>query len=457
MPSLAGIILAAGDSTRLRSSLTKVLHPVAGLPMIHYPVKQASSLGCVPLVLVVGNQAKDVESVFDKKLKLKFVVQKKRLGTAHAVNAALAKLGAAKGDVLILSGDVPLLRSMVLKGFVEQHQVSGASLTLMTTVLPDPTGYGRILRDANGNIVKIIEEVNAQEHEKAINEINGGVYLIKAEWLKKWIPLIKPDPIKKEYYLTEIVNLASLEALLVQSFSVDANELLGVNTRAELAYVNKIKRNRRISHWLTHGVGMEDPGSVIIDTTVKIGQDSWLGSQVHLLGQTVIGKGVKIEVGSYLKDVMVQDGAIIKAYSYLESGKIGKNCQVGPFARIRPGTFLQEGSRVGNFVELKNTTLGRDTKANHLSYLGDAKIGARVNVGAGTITCNYDGQKKYPTSIGEGVFIGSDVQLVAPVRVGRDAYVGAGTTVTKNIPPGSLAISRAPQKNITGWAKRRKS
>jgi bifunctional UDP-N-acetylglucosamine pyrophosphorylase/glucosamine-1-phosphate N-acetyltransferase len=315
-------------------------------------------------------------------------------------------------------------------------------------VLPDPTGYGRVVRDFQGKVIGIVEEKNAGSSERQINEINAGVYRVEAGFLRRALPKIKRDPVKKEYYLTELVTQALAQGRYPQAHSVaDAHEVLGANTRAELAYLNQNVRSALAAFHLANGVGMEDPGSVFLDYGVKIGSDSFLGAGVHLKGDTRLGSGVLVEAGCILKNCRIGNGVTLKAYSYLEDCEVLSDAVIGPFARVRPGSIIEGAARVGNFVELKKTRLGRGSKVNHLSYLGDAVVGKDVNVGAGTITCNYDGKRKYATVIADGVFIGSDSQLVAPVKIGKRAYVGAGTTVTKDVPAGALVTSRVPQKN----------
>ena len=452
MTPLHIIVLAAGNSTRLKSNLTKVMHPIAGRPMIDYVLQVARDLKPEKICMVLGMDREKIVNHLRGQRDLVFAHQKERLGTAHAVQTGLKALGNISGEVVILSGDVPRLRFKTLK---DLPQVSStAPLALLTAVLPNPQGYGRILRDSHGQIFGIVEEKNATPEERQINEVNAGVYRVEAGFLKRAIAKIKKDPIKKEFYLTELVSQAIAEKIPVLSFAVEnSQEILGANTRAEMAYLNQLVNQEIVAYHLSQGVGMQDPNTIYIDAMVKLGADTFLGAGVQLLGPTIVGKGCQIEAGSILKNSKIGDEVQVKAYSYLEECVVQSKAVIGPFARLRPETVVAEEAHVGNFVELKKTRLGKGSKANHLSYLGDSIIGAKVNIGAGTITCNYDGKKKYRTTIGDGVFIGSDTQLVAPVKVGKNAYIGAGTTVTKNVPAGSLAVSRVPQKNVSRYSK----
>ncbi len=451
------IILAAGDSTRLVSQTTKVLHTVLGKPMLDYVLDLATVLGCTNNYLVIGKNAEQVQAATSTRKNLHYVLQKQRLGTAHAVLQVLPELKKFRGDVLILSGDVPLLSKSSLQKFYLAHLRSRSDVSLMTAHLPNPFGYGRILRNQTHSAYAIVEEKNATSEQKQIKEINAGIYWIKSDVLNFLLPQIKKDPIKQEYYLTEILALALKHQFVVNAHVIqDYQEILGVNTRAELAGAQFLARKKLIEKFLISGVTLEDPATFYPEPTIKIASDVTIAAQVHILGKTQIASGVVIEEGCHLKNVKVEAGVQLKAYSYLEDCVVKKNAVIGPFARIRPDSVIGEAARVGNFVELKKTKLGAGAKVNHLSYLGDADIGKNVNVGAGNITCNYDGKNKFKTMIAEGAFLGSDVQMVAPVKIGKNAYVGAGTTVTKNVPADALAISRVQQKNILAWAKRKK-
>lgn len=449
MDSVSVIILAAGNSTRLKSARSKVLHPIAGQPMIDYVLKSARQLKPKSIALVLGHDRASITAHLKDQAKLYFAHQKERRGTAHAAQVGLRALQKAKacGDwVLILNGDVPFLQAATLKQLLKK--TASHPLGILSAYLNDPSGYGRIVRGVNGEISAIVEEKNASAQQRSIHEINPGVYLAKQDWLIPALKKIKPNPVNGELYITDLIALAKAEDVGVASHEVDRpEEILGANTREDLAYLNLLKREELAAKHLNAGVGMQAPENVFVDEGVKIGADTFLETGVQLLGNTKVGKGCHIEAGCILKDTSLADGVVLKAYSYLESCRVEQDATIGPFARVRPQSVIGKAAKVGNFVELKKTKLGAGSKASHLSYLGDTLVGQDANIGAGTITCNYDGKNKYQTTIGERVFVGSDTQLVAPVKLGKDAYVGAGTTVTKNVPAGHLVTSRTPQKN----------
>jgi len=455
MQALHVMILAAGNSTRLKSETNKILHPICGRPIIDSVLKTATSLKPQNVVLVLGKDRERILNHLKGRTALRFVEQKQRLGTAHAAQVALNSLKGVKGKILILSGDVPRVSVATIK----QLQKSGKDLplSLITAVLPNPFGYGRILRDRGGSIYGIVEEKNATPEQRQINEINAGIYLVDADFLRQALAKVKKDPIKKEFYLTDIIAQAVQSGHRVATHTVeDPHEIMGVNTRGELAYLQQIRLQELVGEHLQRGVGFQDPNRVYLEEGQKIAADTLIEAGVQMKGHTSIGPGCVLEAGCILINAKIGAQVRIRAYSYLENCEVKSNAIVGPFARLRPETVVSEEAHVGNFVELKKTRLGRGSKANHLSYLGDAIIGQKVNVGAGTITCNYDGQNKFRTVLGDGVFIGSDTQLVAPVKVGKNAYIGAGTTVTKNVPPDALALSRVEQLNIAGYAKKKR-
>jgi len=454
MKPLSIIVLAAGNSTRLKSRLTKVMHLLCGRPLIDYVLATARSLRPQKIAMVLGHDRERVETHLGKQKALVFAHQKERRGTAHATQVGLKALGQARGHAVILSGDVPLLKSETLKRLLRLG--AARPLSLVTAVVADPFGYGRILRDGQGRVYGIIEEKNASPEERQINEINAGIYCVDLDFLRKALARIRPDPVKNEYYLTDIVAYAAQQGIPVHTVPAEnSHEILGVNTRGELAYLEQIRRQEIAARHLEAGVGMQDPNTVYIDEGVKIGEDSYLGACVHLMGNTKVGKGSRLGFGSIVIDSQIGDGVQLRAYSHLDRCVVKSGAIVGPFSHLRPASVVAEDAHVGNFVELKKTTLGKGSKANHLSYLGDAIIGKGVNVGAGTITCNYDGKNKFITRLDDGVFVGSDTQLVAPVRVGKNAYIGAGTTLTQNVPADALAISRVPQRNISGYSRKR--
>jgi bifunctional UDP-N-acetylglucosamine pyrophosphorylase/glucosamine-1-phosphate N-acetyltransferase len=454
---LAAIILAAGKGTRMKSSLPKVLHEIADRPMVFYPAEVALNMKCQSLVMVIGHGGEQIRDRLKSVKKIQYVLQKDQSGSAHAVLMTEPAFKNFEGDVLILSGDVPLLQSEMIRQLLECHQTEQNALTIATLKLSDPTGYGRVVRDSEGRVLKIVEETDTTEEERKINEVNGGLYVAKLPLLFEALKKVKKNPIKKEYYFTDLPVILQEMGHRVGGFLVeDSTELLGVNTRWDLAVAERMMQQRIQKKWMLSGVTIISPERTTIHSEVEIGEEGVIYPGAELLGKTKIGRGCVIEQGVILKDMVLEDRVTVKAYSYLEGSMVESEAVIGPFARIRPESRVSKKARIGNFVELKKTVLGEGSKANHLSYLGDAVIGKDVNVGAGTITCNYDGDKKYQTHIEDRVFIGSDTQLVAPVRVGKESYVGAGTTITKNVPAGSLALSREEQKNILGYSKKKK-
>lgn len=457
MPEITTIILAAGKGERMRSKCPKILHPVCGRPMIDYVLALGHAIGSKKVFVVTpGGKIPEVIRHLKSFSWVKSVEQKKPLGTAHAVSVCTPSLNGFHARIVIFYGDNPLLRAETIKTFLKKVEATDAALGFITTRLENPAGYGRVVRDAHGEVQKIVEEKEATPAEKNINEINAGVYSVKADWLFKTLKNLKPHPVTKEYYLTDMIERAIEEnQKLVGFFCEDSEEFLGVNTQQHLAQANEGMRDRLIEHWLSRGVVFLDPRHVYLDSDVVIGEGTILHPQVYLYGKTKVGKNCVIECGAVLKNMTVADNVHIKPYCVLEESRIEAGAQVGPFARMRPGSIVGPECRIGNFVELKKTKLGKGVKANHLSYLGDAVIGDGTNIGCGTITCNYDGAKKHPTKIGKKVFVGSDVQFVAPVKIGDGAYIGAGSTITENVPPQALAVARGRQVNKKGWAKKK--
>jgi bifunctional UDP-N-acetylglucosamine pyrophosphorylase / glucosamine-1-phosphate N-acetyltransferase len=464
---IAAVVLAAGKGTRMKSERVKVLHRLCGRPLAWFPVRAAIALDCSPVVVVVGHQGELVErelSALFPGAPLRFADQKEQLGTGHAVTIARPALRAAgfpdDADVLVLCGDTPLVTAETLQRLVSAKAAARAPLAFVVTRPADPTGYGRIVRDAKGVAERIVEEKDATASEKKIGEVNAGIYLADAAFLETALKRQGRDNAQGEYYLTDIVSAAAAAAREGRApwpVTIDASEeeVSGVNDRAQLAWTANRLRERRLTALMHEGVTVIDPGVTYVDEGVEIGPDSTLEPLVSLRGKTRIGRGVVVGQGCILIDVEVADGVTILPYSHLEGATIGGGAIVGPFARLRPGAQVREQAHVGNFVELKKTVLGKGSKANHLSYLGDAVIGEGVNVGAGTITCNYDGKKKHVTTIEDGAFIGSDTQLVAPVTVHEGAYVGTGTTVREDVPKGALAVSAGKQRNIEGWVEKK--
>jgi bifunctional UDP-N-acetylglucosamine pyrophosphorylase/glucosamine-1-phosphate N-acetyltransferase len=450
------MILAAGLGKRMLSQSSKLVHNVAGRPMVRHVVEAARTAGMARTVVVIGNQADEVRrAVGENDKRIGFAYQDAQRGTGHAVLSAERHLAGYEGDVLILNGDLPVLRPDTLSRFVEFHRSSAAPLSLVTAAVESPAGYGRIIRTYNGDLSRIVEEADATPEEKAVKEINCGIYCIDAVWL--WDPLkrARADNAQREIYLTDLVEILRRDGHKVAAYRhPEAEEVLGVNDRRELAAATRALHRRKANILMAEGVTILDPATTYVDMDVKVGPDSILEPGVMLLGATEIGRGVSIGAGTRIADSIVGDGTTILPYCVVAASRIGKSCRIGPFAHLRPDTQLDEEVRIGNFVETKKIRMGQGSKANHLSYLGDAEIGKRANIGAGTITCNYDGVQKLRTIIEDEVFIGSDTQLVAPVRVKRGAYVGAGSTITKDVPPHALAISRAQQVVKEDWAKR---
>lgn len=443
----------------MRSRLPKVLHPIAGRPMIQWVVQQALDLGCAPIVVVVGHGREQVSAFLAQSFPqapLEIVVQAEQLGTAHAVRCAQSALQHFEGDVFILSGDVPGLSAETLQAF--HHQSAEAAVALATFMAPEPGGYGRIVRDLQGQPTAIVEARDCTAEQRCIQEVNAGLYRIRSPFLFEALAEFSSDNAQGEFYLTDIVaHAASLQRPVhAQLFTgAAAGELSGVNDRRDLAAAEARMQARLRAQAMAQGVTFTQPHTVHLDASVQLSPDVLIEGGVSLLGQTAVAVGAQIQQGCRLVDTQVGVDCLIKAHSVLEGARLHDDVQVGPFARLREGTILHRGVRVGNFVETKKAELGPGAKAGHLSYLGDCQVGARSNIGAGTITCNYDGKHKHRTEIGEGVFIGSDTQLVAPVQVGDGAFVGAGSTVTQPVPAGALALSRSAQVNIAGWVAKR--
>jgi bifunctional UDP-N-acetylglucosamine pyrophosphorylase / glucosamine-1-phosphate N-acetyltransferase len=453
--SLAAIVLAAGKGTRMRSSRAKVLHEILGRPLFTYPIELARALGADPIVAVLGHQRAAVETALLGRFgagAVTVVEQTEQRGTGHAVRLAMPALKSFRGDlVLVLYGDVPLLRRETLAALVGTAR-RYRCLALVTATPPDPTGYGRIVRDERGHVTGVVEQKDATPEEKAIAEVNAGIYCAPADFFREATADLSPRNAQREYYLTDIVARAA-EGIGVTAVEADFRDVAGVNDRRQLAEAEAVMRARINGAFMAH-VSFRDPAGTDVEPGVEIGVDVELGRGVALRGRTKIGHGARIGDGVILTDTEVGAGALIRPYSVATEAVIGAGATVGPFAHLRPGSKLGPDAHVGNFVETKKTTIGRGSKANHLTYLGDTTVGEKVNIGAGTITCNYNGYEKFPTTIDDGAFIGSDTQLVAPVRVGKGAVVGAGSTVTKDVPPGALLITRAPAIEKPGYAQK---
>jgi bifunctional UDP-N-acetylglucosamine pyrophosphorylase/glucosamine-1-phosphate N-acetyltransferase len=453
--SLAVVILAAGKGTRLKSSLAKVLHRAGGRTLVEHVLRTCAPLKAKKTAVVVGHQAEQVTAVVEP-LGTEIVLQQPQHGTGHAMQVARRALGNAKLAV-VLPGDAPLVRTETLKALIAAHSSGNAAATILTAVLADPSGYGRIVRKSGTNVSAIVEESQLTEEQRELNEINSSIYCFTLEKLWPALAQVKPNNKHRELYLTDAIAVmaAKGETVLAQ-LAGDAQEALGCNTRADLAEVDRTFREWKRAALLRDGVTIQLPETVLVDPDVTVGEDTVVEPCVQLLGKTKIGARCTIRTGSVLSDAILGDDVTVEPHCVVAQSRLDDRVIIGPFARLRPENHLKAGARVGNFVELKKSTVGEGAKAMHLTYLGDTKIGAKTNIGAGTITCNYDGFHKYPTTIGNRVFIGSDSTLVAPLRVGDGAYVAAGSTITDNVPPGSLAIARGRQANKPGWAAKKR-
>ncbi|KUK14473.1 MAG: bifunctional UDP-N-acetylglucosamine diphosphorylase/glucosamine-1-phosphate N-acetyltransferase GlmU [Synergistetes bacterium] len=454
MNEIAFLILAAGKGKRMKSSLPKVLHKICGKTMLSYVLDAVKPFGC-DIGIVIGFNGDLVRKEIGEGPF--YITQPKQAGTGDAVRVA-KDFWQRYNNVVVLAGDVPFLSSDTLKRLIESHLQEDNVITLITAFLDTPTGYGRIVRDEKGNIVKIVEEKDASYKEKEIREVNAGVYCFDTGFLKENIDRLVSDNAQGEYYLTDLVKIAVLNSLKIGSISVEDNfEIMGINDRKALAEAEREYR-RRINErlMLEKGVTIIDPQMTYISPDAEIGKDTVIYPMVFIEGRSVIGEGCIIGPNVRIVNSFIGNNVVIRENVVIEGSRIGDGCEVGPFAYLRPETILDESAYVGKFVEVKKSFIGKGSKVPHLSYIGDATIGERVNVGAGTITCNYDGVKKNPTFIEDDVFIGSDTMLVAPVRIGRGAFTGAGSVITKDVPPESLAIARAKQVNIEGWAKKRR-
>jgi bifunctional UDP-N-acetylglucosamine pyrophosphorylase/glucosamine-1-phosphate N-acetyltransferase len=456
---LAAVVLAAGKGTRMKSRTAKVLHEIGGRPLAYYPIKRALDAGASPVVVVVGHQAEAVEAAIAAALPgapIRFAVQKQQLGTAHAVLAAKAALRGWKGPIAILSGDTPLLEEETLRRVVAARARARAPLAFAAMTLDAPRGYGRVVRDPKGRPARIVEEKDASEAERALREVNAGLYCVDAAFLWKALARVGSDNAQKELYLTDLVAIAARRAGAA-AVAVDPAQAAGVNDREELARAARVLLRRRASALMRAGVTIEDPDRFDCDEGVEIAPDVAIEPGVRLLGRTRVGAGCRIGAGAILRDATLAPHVTVRPYTLVDESTVASDAILGPFSRLRPGSEIGEGAHVGNFVETKKSRLGKGAKANHLAYVGDATVGAGVNIGAGTITCNYDGEKKHPTVIGDGAFIGSDSILVAPLEIGAGAYVAAGSTITQAVPPGALALGRARQENKEGWVERRRA
>lgn len=504
---LGAIVMAAGLGTRMQSSTAKVLHRVAGRPMVLYALELAQRLAGEGVVVVVGHQGPAVTAVIqaekgsgvvgaqrppgpsDQRLLTPSVArpalrsrakgvtahvkacgpvpllvaeQIRQLGTGHAVMQALGAFTRARGGpapaFLILNGDTPLLREATLRALVRVHQEEKAAVTLLTAVPEDPAGYGRVVRDPKGRVVRIVEDRDATEAEVGLREVNVGTYVVEAGFLIEALDRLQPRNVQREYYLTDIVRLAVERGLPVAALSVDRpEEGLGINSRQQLATAEALVREAIRARVMEAGVTLRDPATTVIEAGVRIGRDTILHPHVTLEGRTTIGEACEIRSGTRITDSILGDRVVVQDSCVIREARLEDDTVVGPFAHLRAGAVVRTRAKVGNFVEMKKAELGEESKANHLSYLGDARIGREVNIGAGTITCNYDGVRKHETVIEDGVFVGSDTQFIAPVKVGRGAVIAAGSTITEDVPSDALAIARATQVTRAGWAARKRA
>ncbi len=453
---LAAVILAAGRGTRMKSELPKVLHAVAGVPMLHYPVGLARDLGCAPTVAVIGHGAETVEAALAGSGAV-FALQQQQLGTGHAVLCAEPQLAGFSGTLLLLCGDVPLLRRETLEALLHYHQAQQATVTVLTAHMPNPHGYGRIVRQGE-EVLRIVEEKDASQQERSIHEINTGIYALEAPFVFAALKTVGCDNAQGEYYLTDVLAAARTAGRRVCALAAGApEETMGINDRVQLAEAGGLMRQRINRELMLSGVTLVDPATSYIEPQVRIDTDTIIEPNVQLRGATVIGCNCRIDSGVIVSGCTVGDGVHLKAGSVLSDSIVGDHSEVGPMAHLRPGTVLTGKNKIGNFVETKKSVLGQGSKASHLTYIGDAEVGSNVNIGCGTITCNYDGVNKHQTIIEDDVFVGSDTQFVAPVRIGRGALIGAGSTITRDVPADALALSRPEQKIIEGWAAKHRA
>ena len=444
------IILAAGQGTRMRSALPKVLHPIAGKPMLQHVIEACQSLDATSLAVVYGHGGDLVRERITASF-LHWVLQAEQKGTGHAVAQAI-DLVEDSDIVLIAYGDVPLIRSTTLQSLA--HGLQDAALCILTTVLSEPKGYGRMVRNTEGQVQAIVEEKDASPEQRLIQEVNTGFMAARGGDFKRWLQQLTPQNAQGEYYLTDCVGLAVSEGGKINTvLCTDPVEVEGANNRVQLARLERACQARQVEALMLAGATVADPARLDIRGSVTVGQDVFIDINVLLLGKVNIGNNVTIEANCVIQDTEIGDNTHVKSHSVLENTVVGQHCDIGPFARLRTDTILKDKAKIGNFVETKKAIIGKSSKVNHLSYIGDTVMGADVNIGAGTITCNYDGANKHKTIIGDHVFVGSCTQLVAPVELGEGATIGAGSTITKNAPAGELTLSRAKQMTLKGWVR----
>jgi len=453
------VILAAGEGKRMRSTRAKVLHTLGGRPLVAYPVELARAVGARGIVVVIGHQGEAVRETLAGDDALRFVEQRPQRGTGHALAVAKGLLPGTVTEVLLLYADIPLLSPATVERLLAHHRRTRATATVLTCTPADPTGYGRIVRagGSRGRLRGIVEERDATAAQRRIREVNSGIYCFDPRWLWPALDRVSPDNEQAEFYLTDVIALLARDRRRVEAVAVtDPLEVAGVNDRRQLAELETVLRERTLARLMTAGVTVLDPASTYVAADVTVGRDTVLYPGALLEGRTIIGEGCVIGTGCQLKDVTIGDRVTLRPYCVFEGSIVEMDTTLGPFARLRPGSLVQTGAEIGNFVEIKKSTIGPGAKAHHVSYIGDATVGESANIGAGTITCNYDGVRKHETHIGARAFVGTNSSLVAPLRIGDDAYLGAGSVITKDVPPGALALGRAHQVIKEGWAERRR-
>ena len=454
---LAAVVLAAGLGTRMNSSVPKVLNDLNGTLMLQHVLNTLYKLKPKRIVVVAGMHIEEIKKSIQDGSNIFFAHQKEARGTGDALVKAVPSLRGFQGTVLVVNGDTPLITPETLKKFLLLHTKRRDTLSLISFISREPDSYGRVIRDERENVLSIIENRDATVSQKSIKEVNSGVYAIESQGMGL-LKAMKLNESKGEYYLTDLVHIAKNKGVKIDAFCMGSkDEFIGINTHQELEKARQLMKARIIRRWIDRGVSFVDTTSVFISSDVKMGKGTIVYPNVHLEGKTKVGRGCTIYPNVRIQNSTIGDGAIIKDSTLIEGSVVKNRASVGPFAHIRPGSEIGTGARIGNFVEVKKSVIGSGTKASHLTYLGDAKIGKDVNIGAGTITCNYDGYKKHITVIKDKVFIGSDSQLIAPVKIGKGAYIGAGSTIIKDVPANTLALSRVEQRHIKGWALKRKS
>jgi len=452
---LALVLMAAGKGTRMRSRLPKVLHPVCGRPILMHALELGRELGAVRRVVVVGAGESEVRAAVAGQ-DVELVRQTEQLGTAHAALQARALLGDHDGPVIVMNGDHPLYRASTFQTLRETWEAKKAGLAILVTDMPNPEGYGRVLRDSSGRVARVVEEHECSDTLRRVREVNLGGYIADARTLFELLASVRNDNAKGEYYITDLVEIALATGRTVETSNAsDWLESIGINTRQELARAQALMRERIADQLMLAGVTLMDPETTYVDVDVEIGEDTVLAAGVTIRVGTRIGSGCRIDPGVVIEQSVIGDRVHVKPGCFFEGARVGNGCEIGPNAHLRPGADLRENVRVGNYVEIKNSVLGAGTKADHLSYVGDADVGAGVTIGCGAITVNYDGAKKTRTTIGDRAFIGCNSNLIAPVTIEPEAYVAAGSTITKSVPGGALAVARGQQRVIEGWRKKR--